>query len=176
MREEIKLNIESSRQSLYLTFVATAGLITAAPFIYQAHLEILFLLIPLFFYIISFTQVRAIFFQNNLGYYLKTSVIPNIRGAIDDLAPGKEPRTAKLMEWEEMWPTLYHNNLLKPATAAVYGAPLIVAFLLFVAFFFLVPLQKITIMEWALIVLNIPCLIYSGYLGVWTNLHLQRKL
>ena len=170
IREEINANIESSRQTLTITLTAMGILIGASPFIIDSRIPVLFLVASLPFYIISWVQVRYIFFQNNLGDYLEQNLIPNIRNSISNINPSANFDVSYILGWQSQWRKRYQSLLLLPATIAYFAVPLLAATLSLSAYFiFNTQLQMpLTIIEYLLIGINIAFFLYSIILGFWT--------
>jgi len=174
MKTEIVANLESARQVVHLALTAIAILIGAVPVIVQSHSTILFLIAPLLFFALAWSQLRYIYLVLDMGKYLNAYVVPNVQRLLSEISTSKSD-FSQVMSWEMpgKGPTRLRGNLFRgllffPIAGANLGISLLAAFGSVVAFVWLSAQSQhlISKMEISLIIFNAITLIYTAYWGV----------
>jgi hypothetical protein len=88
-RDTMLFDIGMSRQVVTITLTAAGILVALTPYIVQSKLPILFLIAPLIFYPLAWSQIRYLFLSNTLSAYLLTVLIPHIREVLKESSPDK---------------------------------------------------------------------------------------
>ena len=174
LKMEIASNLNSARQTVNLTLIAIGTLIAAIPYIIQSQIIVTFLIAPILFYGLAWTQLRYIFLALDQGAYLREVIIPPIRQALLELSPQHEYDFTKIMSWEMKGKSplrLRQSRLSKlsfiPIAGAGYGMPFLGVILSLSVYVILASqnTQAISLLEWLLIVGNSIAFIYSVYWG-----------
>jgi hypothetical protein len=174
LKTEVKSNLASGRQISTLTLTAVGILVAAAPSIVEKQVTIIFLIAPLLFYVLAWSQLRYTYLVLDMGAYLRSVVIPNIHWLIKEMQIDKERDISYLMSWEfpgkgpsRLRRTKSLRILFLPIAGANYGVPLLVAVFSVAAFLILTfqTSQTVSIVEVFLIVVDIIGLIYSAFWG-----------
>jgi len=179
LKTEIVSNLASGREIATLTLTTIGILVAAAPFIINLQVIIIFLIVPLLFYILAWSQLRYTYLVLDMGAYLRSVIVPKIHWLIKEVQVDKERDISYLMSWEfpGKGPSrLRQTKLLKilflPIAGANYGIPLLAA-VLSVSTFLILTFQTsriVSIVEILLIVVNIIALIYSAFWGYLAEL------
>jgi hypothetical protein len=178
LKTEIVSNLDSARQIANLALAATGILIGAVPFI-QSQALLIFLIAPLFFYALAWSQLRYVYLVLDMGDYLGTTLIPRIREILVEISIDKEERLNKVMSWQtpgkgptRLRPTRRHGLLFFPIAGANYGIPLLTALLSNCAFLYLAyrNAHVVSWFEWILIACNFLAMAYSVYWGLQAEL------
>jgi len=174
MKTEIVSNLDAARQIVHLALTAIAILIGAVPVIVQSHSTILFLIAPLLFFALAWSQLRYIYLVLDMGKYLNNYIVPNVQRLLSEISTSKND-FSQVMSWEMpgKGPTRLRGNLFRgllffPIAGANLGISLL-AILGSVAAFLWLSLQnqyRISAMEMSLIIFNAITLIYTAYWGV----------
>ncbi len=180
LKAEIVSNLESGRQIATLTLTSAGILIAAAPYVIQSQVTVLFLIAPIFFYLLAWAQLRYVYLVLDMGQYLQKSVVPRIQAILTELSASKHDRDfSEIMSWElagkspvRLRKDKFLGILFVPIAGANYGLPLLAALLSLFAFLFVTwsAAHVITFLEAGLIVLDISGLIYSAFWGVRAEL------
>lgn len=174
LKAEIMANLDSGRQVANLTLTSVGILIAAAPIIIQSQATIIFLVAPLLFYVLAWSQLRYTYLVLDMGNYLRDVVVPHVHQLLKqnqtvdrDIAyilswelPGKGPsrlRRTKLL-----------RCLFLPIAGANFAIPLLAAALSMGTFLILAfqNTQTISGVEWLLIAVDVAAFIYSAYWGL----------
>jgi len=179
LKTEIVSNLNSARQTANLTLTVIGILIAAAPFIIQSQAIILFLIVPIFFYALCWSQLRYIYLVIDMGVYLRGTVVPGIHRILTEISPGEGRDFSKIMSWElpgrgptRLRSTKLLRMLFLPVAGANYGIPLLAAVLSVGAFLLLAfqSSQAISAVELALIVVNVVAFLISAFWGFQAEL------
>lgn len=172
LKAEIVSNLNSGRQIVNLTLTAIGVLIAAGKYIIESKALITFLIAPLFFYFLAWTQLRYTFLVLDMGTYLRKNLLQHIREDLKELSPESKQDFSHIMEWEEAekGATRRYRGvkllLFLPIAGANYGIPLLAAVLSTITFFLLVGSgYEIGFLEISLIVINVIGLFYSAMWG-----------
>ena len=169
LREEIVSNLNASRRILNLSFTAIGAFLIAAPFLVQLQFPTLFLIIPLLFYGIAWTQLKYTFNTIIVGNYINCNIIPRIREILSNFESENTHNCDSILTWETKAANLmpHYGFSIWLINAADYGVPIIVATLSFISYFAFVINESLSpsIIEIVLIILNLFALIYSIYWG-----------
>lgn len=180
LKSEIVSNLESGRQVTNLTLTFAGVMIALIPFIVQQRAEVLFLIAPLFFYFLAWTQLRYVYLVLDMGKYLATIVVPRIQAILRQLAESKQDEPYRsIMSWETKGkaPLRLRGGKVRtasflPIAGANFGLPLFAAFLS-VTIFFIVRYPNwlgLVWYEWFLLILDVLGFIYSAYWGIQAEL------
>ena len=174
MKTEIVSNLEAARQIVHLALTAIAILIGAAPVIIQSQATILFLIAPLLFFALAWSQLRYIYLVLDMGKYLNHYIVPHVQKLLSEISPSRKD-FSQVMSWElpGKGPTRLRGNLLRgllffPIAGANLGISLLAALGSVLAFVWL-SLQsqhRISSIELSLIIFNFMILIYTAYWGI----------
>jgi hypothetical protein len=176
LKTEIVSNLNAGRQVVGLTLTAVAALIGVGPAIVASGGSIVFLIAPLFFYALAWTQLRYVSLVLAMGKYLRCHVAPSIRCLLSDLAgnaAAPEQLTERfryVMKWEEAGRSLtrayagIERILFVPIAGANFGIPLLAA-VASVTTYFLTPGGSPRATEVSLVVVDGIGLVYSAYWG-----------
>lgn len=179
LKTEIVSNLNSARQTANLTLTVIGILIAAAPFIIQSQAIILFLIVPIFFYALDWSQLRYVYLVIDMGVYLRGTVVPGIHRILTEISPGEGHDFSKIMSWElsgrgptRLRSTKLLRMLFLPVAGANYGIPLLAAVLSVGAFLLLAfqSSQAISAVELALIVVNVVAFLISAFWGFQAEL------
>lgn len=175
LKAEIVSNLVSARQVANLTLTAMGILITASPFIIQSQATLIFLIAPLLFYALAWSQLRYIYLVLDMGHHLRDTIAPNVRRILKETHTNKEHDVSYIMSWDSqgkgpsrLRPTKLQRILFLPIAGANFGIPLLAAFLSVVTFLILT-IQSSRIIapgEFALIAVEIVALLYSALWGL----------
>lgn len=174
LKAEIVSNLDSGRQVASLTLTAVGIFISASPAIIQSHLNIVFLIAPLLFYALAWSQLRYTYLVLDMGDYLKKVIVPNVQRVLKETHGTKERDIRYILSWElpgkspsSLRPTKLLQRLFLPIAGANYGIPLLVAILSVSAFVILAfqNSQTISTVEW--IVIAVETIALFGYSAFW---------
>jgi len=172
LKLEIVSNLEASRNISNLTLTAIGALIALTPFIINNDAIFLFLIAPIFFYGLAWSQLRYIYLVLDMGAYLRNTVIPGIHRVLS--SSRKNRHIDEIMSWElpgKNPTSLRKNKLLRilflPIAGANYGIPILASAFSALAFVFLSKLnsQAFSTLHIAMLTINIIALIYSAFWG-----------
>ena len=168
LKAEVVSNLNSGRQVVNLTLVAVGVLIGGSQVVIQSGHIIVFLIAPLFFHLLAWTQLRYTFLVLEIGSYLRDVLAPRIRQALREMANETEEELSYIMQWEEAGkgPSRGHKGigwlLFLPIAAGSYGLPLLAAALSTLGFLSIMESSRdLGALAMALIVLNTAALVYS---------------
>ncbi len=173
LKTEIVSNLDSARQVIALTLTAVGILITATPFIIQIQGIIIFLITPLLFLGLAWSQLRYIYLVLDMGIYLRDVIVPNVHRLLKETHT-QERDISYILSWElpgkgpsRLRPTKLLNVMFLPIAGANYGIPLLAAVLSICTFLFLSfqNAQPISTVEFVLIVVESVALLYSAFWG-----------
>ncbi len=173
-KTEIVSNLASGRQIATLTLTAVGILVAAAPSIIEQKVKIIFLIAPLFFYVLAWSQLRYTYLVLDMGTYLRSVVVPNIHRLMKEMQIDKKRDIGYLMSWElrgkgssRLRRTKLLRVLFLPIAGANYGVPLLAAVFSVATFLILTyqTPQTISIVEVFLIGVDTIGLIYSAFWG-----------
>ena len=108
LKAEIVSNLNSARQIVSLTLTAIGALIAVSKYIVESGAISVFLIAPLFFYALAWTQLRYVFLVLDMGAYLRKNVAQRIRAIMVELsskaAPELQPgsKFTHILKWEEL--------------------------------------------------------------------------
>lgn len=169
LREEIVCNLNASRRILNLSFTAIGAFLIAAPFIVQLQAPTIFIIIPLLFYGIAWTQLKYTFNTIIVGNYINSNIIPRVREILSDFDSESTHGFDSILTWETKAANLmpHYGFSVLLINAADFGVPITVAIISFVTYFtFLISESRSpSTIEIVLITLNLFALIYSIYWG-----------
>jgi len=172
LKSEIVSNLDSGRQIATLTLTAIGILITASPFIIQSHATIIFLVAPLLFYVLAWSQLRYIYLVLDMGNYLKDVILPNVHRILKETQTNNKHDISFILGWElpgkgpsRLRPTKLLRLLFLPIAGANYGIPLLAA-IMSVITFLLLNFESISTVEFILIVVEAVALVYSAFWGL----------
>ena len=172
LKAEIVSNLNSGRQVVNLTLTAIGFLVAAGKSIVDSGSLIIFLIAPLFFNVLAWTQLRYTFLVLDMGAYLRNKLVKHIREALKELSPESLQGFSYVMEWEEAGKGLtrgyagFKGVLFLLIAGSNYGIPLFAAVASTLAFFLLVDsMHVIIVLEIVLIVANLLSLVYSSVWG-----------
>lgn len=179
LKSEIVANLDSARQVVGLTLTAIGVFIAIAPYVVESQTIILFLIAPLFFYGLAWTQLRYIYLALDMGTHLREAVLPRIQLTLARMHPQAGEDFSNLMGWDlaNRSPLRLRRGGLRrllflPIAGANYGIP-ILASVLSVGTFLLLALhssQPLSIIEVVLIAVNGIAFLYSIGWGVVAEL------
>ncbi len=174
MRAEIISTSDSARQVLNLTLTAIAIFIAAIPSIIQSKLIILFLIIPLFFYALAWTQLRYVYLVLSVGQYLREVLIPSIRRNLIEHSPNVDHDFKEVMSWEFIGGGLMRRSRSRlrslfflPIAGANFSVPFLGILLSIGAYVaFIVQTQStLSSIETVLLAINAVAFLYSVFWG-----------
>jgi hypothetical protein len=168
VRAEIILTLESARQVVHLTLIAAGALLAVGPSLVDAHMPIIFLIVPFLFYILAWMHLRHIFYVRSLGDHLRQVVLPRIRLILSGF-PDERRDAHSVLSWEDEWEGLLrrYRLLILPIAGADYGAPLLAAAASLCVYLALVTnsSQAIPVIDGVLVGANALAFAYSIYWG-----------
>ena len=180
LKSEIVSNLESGRQVANLTLTSAGILIATIPYIVQSQATLLFLVAPMFFYLLAWAQLRYVYLVLDMGVHLRETVVPRIQGILKELSSSKQERDfAEIMSWElagkspiRLRRSKILGLLFVPIAGANYALPLLAAVLSLSTFLFvrLSASPTITLLEIGLIVIDVVGFIYSAFWGLQAEL------
>lgn len=172
LKSEIVSTLGSARQVVNLTLAAIGVLIAGSKYVVESGFVIIFLIAPLFFYVLAWTQLRYTFLVLDMGLYLRDDLTRHIREALRKLSEESMRDFSYIMQWEEAGkgPTRRHKGiralLFLPIAGGSFGVPLFAAVLSTLAFFALMDSRhELGILEIGLILFNVVALIHSAAWG-----------
>lgn len=174
LKTEIVSNLASGRQIATLTMTAAGILVATAPSIIEQQITIIFLVAPLLFYVLAWSQLRYTYLVLDMGTYLRSVIVPNIHWLMKEMQIDKERDISYLMSWEfpgkgpsRLRRTKLLRILFLPIAGANYGVPLLAA-VFSVSTFLIFTFQTsrtVSIVEVLLIAVDTIGLIYSTFWG-----------
>jgi len=181
VRENILFDVDSNRQVLTLTLTSASILVAGSSFIIQSQFITLFLVMPIIFYALAWSQVRYLYLDASLSSYLNNVLAPRLRKVLADLTPDTKNDYSSLLSWETYLQNKESrvNFTLMSIGAARYSIPMLLACLPIMIYFivkFQQPLQPIPFWDIALVILNAVLLLYTVYLGFWAWFILPKRL
>jgi len=181
VRENILFDVDSNRQVLTLTLTSASILVAGSSFIIQSQFITLFLVMPIIFYALAWSQVRYLYLDASLSSYLNNVLAPRLRKVLADLTPDTKNDYSSLLSWETYLQIKESrvNFTLMSIGAARYSIPMLLACLPIMIYFivkFQQPLQPIPFWDIALVILNAVLLLYTVYLGFWAWFILPKRL
>jgi hypothetical protein len=172
-RDTMLFEIGVSKRVVTITLSAAGILLAITPYIVQSNLPILFLIAPIVFYPLAWSQIRSLFLSNTLGEYLLLVLIPHIQSTLKELSPDKSIDFSYIMGMEAYFGAADRRNrlILLPIQAGNYGINLISAIFSICAYFAMIyhKQQSISTLDWLLIALNTILFCYTTFLGVWSR-------
>lgn len=99
LREEIISLQEFTRQNITTTYAGIGVLGAITPFIIERNLQLVFLIFPMFFFSLALTSTKYALAGLNIGNYLKTNIIPNLREGL--LRENIVKDASHFFAWEE---------------------------------------------------------------------------
>jgi hypothetical protein len=182
LRAEIISTLESGRQVTSLTLVAIGALIAGIPYISQSQIYIVFLIAPLFFYCLAWTQLRYISLAQDIGDHIRTVISPRVLEILFELSPEPRHDFRNVMSWEDpgknpMFQLRRRRRwllslLFLPIAGSNYGTPLLGA-VLSVCAYLMIAFQNalvVSFLEIGLISINVVAFIYSVFWGFQAEL------
>lgn len=173
LKNEIGSNLNAARQIVQLTFTAVAVLLGATPLIIASKLNILFLVIPLVFYALVWSQLRYIYLVLDIGNYLQAKTIPAVRHLLSELSSvKKKTELDDIMAWEtpgkgpiRLRRSWLQKILFIPIAGANLGISLLASTGCVAAFYLSSNLdfRLLTSLEIILLLLNAIALLYTAY-------------
>jgi len=181
VRENILFDVGSNRQILALTLTSASILVAASPFIIESQFTTLFLIAPIIFYTLAWSQVRYLYLDATLSNYIIEILAPRFRKTLVALSPDTKKDFRSLLGWEtylqEREAKL--SIVLLSISVARFGIPPLMA-LLSIAIYLIVNMQqpKQSLPSWDIILLiaNTLLMSYTIYLGFWARFILPQKL
>ena len=172
-RETMLFDVGASRQVINITHTAAGIFVAATPFIIQSELPILFLIIPIIFYPLAWSQIRNLYLSDVLSEYLLKMLIPQIRKVLGELSPDKDRDLSQVLGMEAYFGAADRRNrlVLFPIAAGNYGINLLAILFSLSAYFVLLnQLSRHTLtVELLLIIANGLLLLYTVFLGFWVR-------
>ncbi len=166
-------DVGQSRQIINITLTAASILVVGVPFIIQYKLPILFLIAPLIFYPLAWSQIRYLYISDILSQYLLTVLIPRIHAVLEDLSPYKDRSFDSIMSWEAYVGAADHRHrlILLPIAGGNYGVNLLAAAFSICGYFAVAyeRLQPIPTFDLIFIIINATLFLYSVGLGFWAR-------
>lgn len=179
LKTEIVSNLVSGRQIATLTLTAVGILVAAAPSIIEQQVKIIFLIAPLLFYVLAWSQLRYTYLVLDMGTYLRSVVVPNIHRLMKEMQIDKVRDIAYLMSWElpgkgpsRLRRTKLLRVLFLPIAGANFGVPLLAAVFSVATFLMLsyqTP-QTVSIVEVFLVGVDTIGFIFSAFWGYQAEL------
>ncbi len=177
MRDDSLKNVEAGRQVLNFTLTSAGILVALSPFIIERNFPTLFLIIPIIFYALVWTQIRYLYLNSVLIDYSLRILAPNLRNALGELASTSKRKFDTLLSWDAYLKKMEENtNLpLSSIAAARYGIPLFLSFFSVMAYLIShypsFPQMPNPPPWWdtVLIIVNLILLLYSMYLLYWAR-------
>ncbi|MCI0561664.1 MAG: hypothetical protein MN733_24510 [Nitrososphaera sp.] len=172
-RENMLFDVGLSRQIINITLTAAGILVVGAPYIIQSDLPTLFLIAPLVFYPLAWSQIRYLHISNVISQYLLTVLIPRIQRVLKELSPDKDRDFDSIMSWEAYLGAAErrYGLILLPIAGGNYGINLLAVMFSICGYFVVVyeKSQPITTLDLILIIINVILLLYSIGLGFWSR-------
>jgi hypothetical protein len=172
LKNEMISNLASSHQIANLAFVGIGVLISVTPFIIQSNLPVIFLIAPLFFYALTWAQLRYTFLVLDMGDYLRRNLRPEIQRILNEIPPSKKHDFENILSWELQGknPTRLRQSkrlkfLFLPVAGANFSIPLLASLLSVTAFLVITSSLTHSTLEVVLIAINSLALVYSAYWG-----------
>jgi hypothetical protein len=165
-RTEIEGLLESSRQTNNLMLTVISLFVGGLVF-FNTQLPIAFLILPLFLYGLTWTQVRQVLITRQVSTHIDTVIAPRVREILAQLDMAHPVDAGVVMAYEGKATSPARSKggwLLIPALGAGYGLPLLAAILSTGAY--LLVARHIGVIGWVLIGINAAALIYSAALGL----------
>jgi hypothetical protein len=174
LRDEILQTLESNRQILNLTLTAAGALIAGSAFFISSRMPTFFLVAPLVFYGLAWTQLRYIFLVYHVNDYLKTTVEPRIRQNLAELSPEGQRDVSQILGWSREKRGVLRRSrslLILPIAGSNYGIPLLAAVVSVVAYVVFVVQNSwaVSTLDMVLIAVNVVAIAYSILGGVWAE-------
>jgi hypothetical protein len=182
VKADISFNVSTTRQIVNLTLTAGGALVASAPFIIQYQIPILFLIAPLIFYALAWSQMRCILADYHLINYLTNVLVPKIRRVLAEISP--EPQDDfhynTIMSWESYYNERRYSLFtlpIAPSASSSYSINLLIAFFSAAAYIILnyPNLQNASFVDIMLIIANVSAFLYSIILGVWSRFFLDKE-
>jgi hypothetical protein len=188
LRAEVIAIGTSSRQGTQVAIVALAAVISLAGYIVQNDLPILFLLAPLVFYALAWTQLRLAYTARTTSDYIIKNLAKNVVWAAAQandfaqsnssigmdyisLRDGDKQRTCRIFGWEAASRQEMHSHKkrLRLIEASVFTIPVAVAFFLPGGYFSYVSHYHAQISKYAIsyIFVNEVLCVYTLMIGSW---------
>ncbi len=165
-RTEIEGLLESSRQTNNLMLTVISLFVGGLVF-FNTQLPIAFLILPLFLYGLTWTQVRQVLITRQISAHIDTVIAPRVREILGQIDMAHPVDDQIVMSWEGRAASPARSKggwLLIPALGAGYGLPLLAAMLSAGAYLLIA--HPVGVIGWALIGINAVALIYSAALGL----------
>ena len=182
LRSEISQTLTSSRQMTQVAIIALAAQVGLAGYIVQNDLPILFLMAPLVFYGIAWTQLRLVHTSRSLGDYVLTHVSLGAIRTLEAVGPYDAPIRRRAgnrhlskrllpLQWDEMVRHEMHTNLRRLwfIEASAFVIPVFTAMLFPGAYLYYVSHFHTTISAAGrmLLLCNEIVFIYTVMIGLW---------
>ena len=134
LREEIISLQEFTRQNITTTYAGIGVLGAITPFIVERNLQLVFLIFPMFFFSLALTSTKYALAGLNIGDYLKTNIIPQLRESL--LRENIVEDSSHIFAWEEEKGLVRKYGILYlPANGAHYWIILFSALICIGAYF-----------------------------------------
>ncbi len=176
-RDNMLFDVGQSRQVVNITLTAASILVVGVPFIIQYNLPILFLIAPLIFYPLAWSQVRYLYLSDILGQYLLTVLIPRVHSVLKELSPSKDRNFDSILSWEAYLGTAdrRYSLVLLPVAGGNYGINLLAAAFSIGAYFAVTQTKGFPLpaIDLVFIILNAILFAYSVGLGFWSRFSLD---
>ncbi len=169
LRQEILQLLESQRQYLNLNLVAIAAILGVVPFIIQQQAFVVFLYLPVIFYILLGEMVSSIRSVKHLSSYIANSLIPRVNIILDEL--GDNRRSTIVLGWEISVKTHIHTRsrwLIGSFQPSRYWVPVLTAAALIIAYILNAEQtgRALSLQDVLLILLNLVLLILAASTSV----------
>ncbi|MBN1123027.1 MAG: hypothetical protein JXJ17_18265 [Anaerolineae bacterium] len=164
-RTEIEGLLESSRQTNNLLLTVISLFVGGLVF-FNTQLPLAFLILPLFLYGLTWTQVRQVLITRQVSAHIAQVIAPRVREILSqlDMAHPVDDKIVMAYEGKAASPARSKGGLLLiPALGAGYGLPLLAAIISVGAYLLIA--RPIGVIGWVLIAVNAAALVYSAALG-----------